>query len=86
MKINAFVMVLTATPFHPIVGQAVNRILMEGQDLGQRRQKTCQSREKNRKCYGCRTNAVFWLCDSNLGLNFFTWKLQKLVKSLPPEC
>lgn len=40
----------------PIVGQEVRRIIMEGQGLGQRQHKTCQSqkklKKKNRVCLG----------------------------------
>lgn len=56
---------LNADTITPIVGQAVNWILMQGQGLGQGRQKPCRTKEKlkkkNRKCCGCRTYAVFRL-------------------------
>lgn len=81
----------------PIVGRAVNGILMEGQGPGQRRQKTCQIQEKLKKksgeCCGYGTFFSFGAESqkSLLRLNFYTLKLFHLwnyclLKGLAERC
>ena len=84
MRMNASVMVFNVSGISPVVRQVVDRILMEGQCLGQVEGKSCQSgetlTERNRKCWSKFLHWIlttgnfriiyFW---SYIGLFFIQW-------------
>lgn len=84
MRMNASVMVVNVNAISPVVRQVVDRILMEGQCLGQVEEKSCQSGEtltrRNRKCW---SKFFYWILTSGNFRMIYFWSYIGIFYSHP---